>query len=140
VALRGARFDAHDYLVEARDKQAGAFVIDRQTDAATLPSLLVDDTTRALGDLARVNRQEFHGPLVAITGSSGKTSVKTMVGNILAQMGEVLVTRGNLNNHIGVPLTLFDLNPKHQAAVIEMGASGLGEIAYLTHIALPTVA
>ena len=93
----------------------------------------------ALGQLALLNRRRFHGPVVAITGSSGKTTVKEMVAAILGECGSVLATKGNLNNHIGVPLTLLSLTAKHRFAVIEMGASGPSEISYLCSLAKPDV-
>ena len=124
VALRGERFDAHDFLADAAAKGVCGLVVEKFDPAVALPQLVVSNTMLALGQIAAANRAAFTGPLVAITGSSGKTTVKTMLTSILRECGEVLATQGNLNNHIGVPLTLLQLEPKHEYAVIEMGASG----------------
>ncbi|MGK2915234.1 MAG: UDP-N-acetylmuramoyl-tripeptide--D-alanyl-D-alanine ligase, partial [Porticoccaceae bacterium] len=139
VALRGERFDAHRFLASAA-RQACGLVVERPDKNLVIPQWVVPDTTLALGQLAALARDQFTGTLVAITGSSGKTGVKNMVAAILRHSGPVLATRGNLNNHIGVPLTLFELAAEHRFAVIEMGASGPGEIAYLCRIARPSVA
>ncbi|MGQ9425992.1 UDP-N-acetylmuramoyl-tripeptide--D-alanyl-D-alanine ligase [Gilvimarinus sp. F26214L] len=139
VALRGERFDAHEFLQQARDQGACGLVVEKAESAMDLPQWVVDDSTVALGQLARLNRERFNGPVVAITGSGGKTTVKTLLSNILGRCGHVLVTQGNLNNQIGVPLTLFQITPEHDFAVIEMGASGPGEIAYLVSLAKPQV-
>ena len=108
--------------------------------SGSLPQLQVADTQRALGRLGALNRQQFSGPLVAITGSSGKTTVKNMVHAVLAQRGETLATEGNFNNEIGVPLTLLRLRPEHQFAVVELGAAKAGDIDWLCELARPTVA
>lgn len=142
VALSGPRFDGHDYLAEVAAKGAVAALVERRVAEVGLPQLVVANTRVALGQLGALNRDAFGGPLVAITGSSGKTSVKEMLASILrAAHGAdaVLATRGNLNNELGVPLTLLELAPQHQAAVIELGASGLGEIAYTVSLARPDV-
>lgn len=139
VALRGKRFDGHDFIVDAQQQGASAVMIERPV-ACALPALRVKDTRLALGKLARLWRQRFTLPVVAITGSNGKTTTKEMVKAILSQQGQVLATQGNLNNEIGVPLTLFNLGTEHRYAVIEMGANHAGEIAYLTQIAQPTIA
>ena len=138
-ALSGPRFDGHDHLVQAQQRGAAAAVVSRPV-VLELPFLQVADTRLALGDLARHWRNRFAIPVVGITGSNGKTTVKEMISAILAQRGEVLSTRGNLNNDIGVPLTLARLGAEHQSAVIEMGANHLGEIAYLSGLVQPTVA
>ena len=140
IALRGERYDAHHFLHEAAAKGPCAMVVEHFNPDITLPQLVVRDTTVALGQLGALNRSLFHGPVVAITGSSGKTTVKTLLANILNECGNTLATKGNLNNHIGVPLTLLDLEEHHQFAVIEMGASGPGEIAYACSLAKPQVA
>jgi UDP-N-acetylmuramoyl-tripeptide--D-alanyl-D-alanine ligase len=137
VALAGERFDGHDFIEQAMEKGASAVLVSR-APAQHIPYLLVDDTTKALGKLALYNRRHFKNPVIAVTGSSGKTTVKEMISNILRQQGEVLFTRGNLNNHIGAPLTLLRLN-QQDAAVIELGASGLGEIRYTGELACPDV-
>lgn len=140
VALRGEHFDGHDFLHVAERQGAMGLVVEQLDPALKLPQLVVSDTLLALGQIAALNRAAFHGPLVAITGSSGKTTVKTMVANILREGNSVLVTEGSLNNHIGVPLTLLQIEAEHQIAVIEMGASAAGEIAYLCELARPDIA
>lgn len=138
VALHGPHFDGHDYLAEAKAKGAAACMVEKPV--ANCPALIVGDTRLALGRLARAWRHNFTMPLVAVTGSNGKTTVKEMLASIFARQGEVLATRGNLNNDIGVPLTLLRLDSSHTSAVIEMGANHAGEIAYLTSLAEPDVA
>ncbi len=138
IALVGERFDAHDFLTQVVEQRAAGAVVQRKVDVE-LPLLKVDDTRMALGRLAACWRQQFDIPLIAVTGSNGKTTVKEMLSAILGQQASVLATRGNLNNDIGVPLTLFGLGSKHQAAVIEMGANHAGEIEYLMSLATPTV-
>ncbi len=140
VALRGENFDAHDFLAAAVDQGAQALVVDAVNDDINVPQVVVADTTKALGCLGQMVRCQFTGKLVAITGSSGKTTVKEMLASILRQMGTVHATQGNLNNHIGVPLTLLELATADDYAVIEMGASGPNEIAYLTQLGEPEVA
>lgn len=139
VALKGERFDAHNFLDEAADKGVCGLVVEAQAPDIALPQLVVADSQVALGELAAANRDRFEGPLVAITGSCGKTTVKTMLAAILVRLGNVLATRGNYNNHIGVPLTLLELQAKHHFAVIEMGASGPGEIASYCRWARPDI-
>ncbi|TWC32089.1 UDP-N-acetylmuramoyl-tripeptide--D-alanyl-D-alanine ligase [Pseudomonas sp. SJZ079] len=145
IALSGPRFDGHDYLTDVAAQGAVAALVEREVANAPLPQLLVGDTRRALGQLAALNRQAYGGPLAAVTGSSGKTTVKEMLASILraacvGQGGEVLATRGNLNNDLGAPLTLLELAPAHRAAVIELGASRVGEIRYTVGLARPDVA
>jgi len=139
VALRGENFDAHNFLSHAADKHVCGLVVEKFDPSITLPQLVVSDTLLALGQIAALNRSAFTGKLLAITGSSGKTTVKTMLADILHECGEVLATKGNFNNHIGVPLTLLQLQAQHQYAVIEMGASAIGEIEYLCSLAKPLV-
>lgn len=139
VALKGPNFDAHAFVEQAQQRGAVAAVVERPLDV-NLPQLVVADTRLALGRLAQYNRRFFQGTLFAVTGSSGKTTVKEMLAAINAQRGATLATQGNLNNDIGVPLTLLRLAPEHRYAVIEMGASGPGEIAYSTALARPDVA
>jgi len=139
VALRGSRFDGHDFLAQVADQACG-LVVERPDKRLLLPQWVVADTTRALGQLALLARDQFTGPVIAITGSSGKTTVKDMTAAILRGLGPVLATRGNLNNHIGLPLTLLSAEPEQRFAVLELGASAVGEIAYLASIAKPTVA
>ncbi|VAW75345.1 UDP-N-acetylmuramoyl-tripeptide--D-alanyl-D-alanine ligase [hydrothermal vent metagenome] len=139
VALQGPNFDGHDYLQQAQRKGAVAATVSRIVKG-TLPQVEVEDTRIALGRLAAYWRSRFDLPLVAVTGSNGKTSVREMLAAILRPCGDTLVTHGNLNNDIGVPLTLSGLSVTHRYAVIEFGANHPGEIAYLTDIARPTVA
>jgi len=139
VALRGERFDGHDFVADVAAKGAVAAIV-QDTSAAPLPQLRVDDTRVALGLVARMNRRQFTGPLIGITGSAGKTTCKEMLAAILAQCGATLATHGNLNNEIGVPLTLLRLAPTHRYAVIEMGAGRSGDIAYLCRFAEPDIA
>lgn len=137
-ALKGPNFDAHDYLAEAKTKGAVAAVVSRRVDV-DMPQIVVDDTRLALGELARAHRLQFKNPVIGLTGSNGKTTVKELTSAILKRRGQVLYTEGNLNNDIGVPLTLFRLRPEHDFAVIEMGANHPGEIAYLASLARPDV-
>ncbi|MFA5678273.1 MAG: UDP-N-acetylmuramoyl-tripeptide--D-alanyl-D-alanine ligase [Pseudomonas sp.] len=138
VALPGTRVDGHDFVAQARARGAVAALVQRLVDDP-LPQLLVADCQWALGQLGALNRAAFKRPLVAITGSSGKTTVKEMLAAILRECGSVLATRGNLNNELGVPLTLLELNSEHQFAVIEMGAGAVGDIAYCMSLAKPQV-
>ncbi|SDK85759.1 UDP-N-acetylmuramoyl-tripeptide--D-alanyl-D-alanine ligase [Pseudomonas indica] len=140
IALTGPRFDGHDYLGEVAGKGAVAALVEREVPNVELPQLVVRDTRMALGQLGALNRQVFAGKVAAVTGSSGKTSVKEMLANILRTQGPVLATRGNLNNDLGVPLTLLELAPEHQGAVIELGANRVGEIAYTVSLTQPQVA
>ena len=140
VGIKGEHFDGNSYAQEALKQGAAAVMISDENIAAN-PSVLVENTRLALGELAYYWRNKFELPLVAVTGSNGKTTVKEMITAILnAAHGKVLATRGNLNNDIGMPLTMLGLNEKHTFAVIEMGMSHEGEIRYLTKIAQPKVA
>ncbi len=138
VALVGPNFDAHDYLPIAEQKGAVAALVQREVETP-MPVLQVADTRRALGELARAWRQRATARIVAVTGSNGKTTVKEMLAAILGQRHAVLATRGNLNNDIGMPLTLLRLQDE-AFGVIEMGANHPGEIGYLSRIARPDVA
>lgn len=140
IALTGPRFDGHDYLNDVAGKGAVAALVEREVADSALPQLLVKDTRQALGQLGALNRAAFTQPVAAVTGSSGKTTVKEMLASILRTRGPVLATRGNLNNDLGVPLTLIELAPEHTSAVIELGASRLGEIAYTVGLTKPRVA
>ncbi|PWT71093.1 MAG: UDP-N-acetylmuramoyl-tripeptide--D-alanyl-D-alanine ligase, partial [Proteobacteria bacterium] len=145
VALRGERFDGHTFVDAALDSGAAAAMVDNAESVAhaNAPLLVVGDTRIALGQLAARWRRRFALPLVAVTGSNGKTTVKEMLASIVAAAaGEsaLLATTGNLNNDIGMPLMLLRLRDKHRYAAIEMGMNHLGEIAYLTGLARPTVA
>lgn len=139
VALQGPNFDGHAYLEQAFAKGAVAALVSRACDVAQ-PQIVVADTLRALGDTGRVWAQQFKAKKVAITGSCGKTTLKEMVAAILSQVGETLFTKGNLNNEIGVPLTLARINAQHRFAVIECGANHVGEIAYTVNLVKPDVA
>ncbi|SHK71931.1 UDP-N-acetylmuramoyl-tripeptide--D-alanyl-D-alanine ligase [Marinobacter antarcticus] len=143
VALRGENFDGHRFLQSAMKFGACAVVVDTFDSTlasnADMPQLVVANTVDALAGLAAGNRNESDAKLIAITGSSGKTTVKELTAAILVRMGDTLATRGNLNNHIGVPLTLFGLKPVHRYGVIELGASGIGEIAHTVAITRPQV-
>lgn len=138
IAIKGERFDAHDFIADLVG-QAGAALVSKKVDC-DLPQIVVDDTLQALADLAGAWRKQFIKPLIALTGSNGKTTLKEMIAAILAQKGKVLATFGNLNNDIGMPLTLLRLRDEHDFAVIEMGANHFGEIDFLTKIAQPDVA
>ena len=144
VALRGDRYDAHDFLPQAAAAGAAAVLVERDLERSGLPGVRVADTRVALGRLARAWRaQQPAMPLIAVTGSNGKTTVTQMISCILAAWlgeGERLATQGNFNNDVGVPLTLLRLRPRHQAAVVEMGMNHPGEIARLADIAAPDVA
>ena len=142
VALRGERFDAHDFLADVVTRGAAAVVVERLPAGLAIPALIVPDTRHALGQIAHWWRKQFSIPVIGVTGSNGKTTVKEMIASILSTAfgaQNYLATRGNLNNEIGVPLTLFNLDTRHQAAVVEMGMNHPGEIARLTEIAQPTV-
>lgn len=137
-ALRGPRFDGHNMAAEALAGGAAGVVVDRSS-VALEPRISVADTRAALGHLARHWRRRFNVSLLGVTGSVGKTTVKEMLGSILQQCGPTLATRGNLNNDIGVPMTLFRLDATHRYAVIEMGANRAGDIATLAAIAEPEI-
>jgi UDP-N-acetylmuramoyl-tripeptide--D-alanyl-D-alanine ligase len=141
VAVRGPRFDGHDFLAQAASRGALAVLVERDATApAGLPLVRVADTTRALADLARHVRRAAALPVVAVTGSVGKTTTKDMTAHLLATRGPVLKTEGNLNNQYGLPLTLLRLAPEHTAAVLELGMSAPGEIRALASLAEPDVA
>jgi len=146
IALRGDLFDGHDFIATAKERGAAAAVVDAVGAASLqeceLPLLVVADTRLALGALAAAWRSRFSLPLIAVTGSNGKTTTKEMIASILKSVygDAVLVTQGNFNNDIGLPLTLLNLDASHRAAIIEMGMNHPGEIAYLARIARPSVA
>lgn len=139
VAIVGENFDGHNFIAQAKEKGAIAAIVSHPVETE-LPLVQVADTRLALGQLAAWHRSQFAIPVIALTGSCGKTTVKEMLRCILAECGPVLANKGTLNNDFGVPLTLLQLNKKDQFAVIEMGANHPGEIRYLTHLAKPTVA
>jgi UDP-N-acetylmuramoyl-tripeptide--D-alanyl-D-alanine ligase len=140
VALKGERFDGHDYLQTAVDKGAALVVVEdeRRLPAGAL-AIKVNDTLRALGDIARFHRRRFTGLVAAITGSNGKTTTKEMTAAVLASVWQVVKTEKNFNNEIGLPLTLLRLDEGIQACVLEMGMRGLGQIKSLADIAQPNL-
>lgn len=144
VAIRGARLDGHRFIDEAVRRGASCLVVSSPSEASTLPPalpvILVEDTTAALGALARFHRRRFSGSVVAVTGSCGKTTTKELAAHLAGGAGAVLKTAGTQNNHIGVPLTLLQLSSSHQIAVIELGSNHPGEIAYLSSLVEPDVA
>jgi len=139
VAIRGQRLDGHKFVAEALKKGASGVVADHRVPVSGKPIAVVADTTRALGALGRSRRLEWNGPLAAVTGSVGKTTVKDILAHLLDGRG-VLSTRGNLNNCFGLPLTLSRLEEKHRCAVVELGINHPGEMAVLADIARPDVA
>ncbi len=142
-AIKGDNHDGHKFVQDAIDKQAAAAVVESSwwqghgADLSNQTVFIVQDTITALQELANFYRRKFSMPIVAITGTNGKTTSKEMITAVLARLGDVCKTEGNLNNHIGLPLTLFRLNKKHKALVSEMGANHFGEIARLCEIAEP---
>ena len=140
VALRGENFDGHDFIETAVHKGAQALLVEEESSAAhSVPQLLVEDSLKSMGRMATQVRSHLDGPVVAVTGSNGKTSTKEMIAALMATRFEVLSTKGNYNNLIGLPLTLFGLEESHEAAVLEMGMNVPGEIEALTEIARPTI-
>jgi UDP-N-acetylmuramoyl-tripeptide--D-alanyl-D-alanine ligase len=139
LALSGPNFDGHKFVQQAEEKGAIALILSRKVETS-LPYVLVEDTKLALGLLGAAVKAKVAPKTVGITGSSGKTTVKEMVAAILSRRGNVLATKGNLNNDLGVPMTLLRLEEQHEFAVIEMGANHLGEIAYTTDLVKPDVA
>jgi len=139
AALPGETFDGHDYISQAAERGAVAVLVERKVESE-IPTLRVDNVLAALGSLAAYWHRQCPAQVVAITGSNGKTTVKEMIASILRRCGAVLATDGNYNNELGLPLTLFRLKPSDDYAVLEMGASNPGDIAYLADIAKPDVA
>ncbi|HYK25975.1 MAG TPA: UDP-N-acetylmuramoyl-tripeptide--D-alanyl-D-alanine ligase, partial [Steroidobacteraceae bacterium] len=144
IALRGPRFNGYEFLAAAAAAGAAGAVIEEASAGdrnvgSSLARIIVPDTQAALSRAASAWRAQFDMPLVGVAGSNGKTTVKEMTAAILAQAGSCLATRGNLNNHIGVPLTLLRLEPEHRFAVIETGANRAGEVASLAALARPTI-
>ena len=150
IALSGKNFDGHKFVAQAKDKGAVAAMVNQESDIkknqdSKVPMIIVKDTLLGLGKLAAYWRGRFEIPLIAVTGSNGKTTVKEMIASILLQLvgkdsNKVLATTGNLNNDIGVPQMLLQLCAQHKYAVIEMGMNHSGEISYLTKLAKPSVA
>lgn len=139
IALVGEKFDGHLFAKQAIDDGAIVVIVNRKIDN-DIPQIVVNDTYIALGQLAEFVRNQSSAKFVALTGSSGKTSVKEMTANILQQCGETLYTQGNFNNDIGVPLTLLRLKKQDQFVVVELGANHIGEIAYTTRLVKPNSA
>ena len=138
AALPGTHVDGHEFARTAVELGAVALLVSKPQELP-VPQLLVTDVLAALGQIAKLVRTRLDPAVVGITGSNGKTTVKEMLASILRQQGEVLATQGNFNNELGLPLTLFRLNPQHRFAVLELGASKAGDIAYLCGIAVPDV-
>lgn len=141
VALRGERTDGHRYLTDAFARGALAAIVEGGAETASVgsrPLLVVEDSVRALGMLARLHRDRFTIPVIAVAGSNGKTTTKDMMTAVLSTRLRVLSTEGNHNNHIGVPLTLFNLDRKHDIAVVEIGTNHPGELAWLCEVLQPT--
>jgi UDP-N-acetylmuramoyl-tripeptide--D-alanyl-D-alanine ligase len=138
IALVGEKFDAHDFIASIENKAAAVFVHKKMD--CKIPQIIVEDTLKGLGIFAAVWRQQYVKPLIGLTGSNGKTTVKEMLAAILATKGNVMATFGNLNNDIGMPLTLLRLRDDIDYAVIEMGANHFDEINYLSNIARPDIA
>ena len=142
VALKGENFDGHEYAAQSLEQGASAVLVSKASNVS--PAVVVEDTRLALGDLASHWRAKFDMPVVAITGSNGKTTVKEMLAAILkvatADDASVLATQGNLNNDIGLPMTMLNLGKQHRYAVLEMGMNHTGELSYLSNLAKPNVA
>lgn len=139
VALKGAKFDGHDFIDAGFSSRAKALFLHREVKSE-LPKIMVEDTLSGISKWAHAWRCKLNPYLIAVTGSNGKTTVKQMLTSVFSQAGDTSSTRGNLNNHIGVPLTLLQLNQHNQFAVIEMGANHIGEINHLSHLATPDIA
>ena len=139
AAIPGARVDGHDFIATAAEKGASCVLCSRFVDS-DIPQIKVEDTRAALGSIAAFYRSQFELPVFGVTGSVGKTTAKEMMGAVLSQGLNTLKTRGNFNNDLGVPLTLFCLREEHEAAVIEMGISGFGEMTYLADMVRPQIA
>ncbi len=138
AALRGAHADGHDFVPAALAAGAAGAIVLRPA-ALPLPQIVVANVEAALANAARAARAQFHGPLIGVAGSNGKTTVKEMTAAILSRGGACLSTRGNLNNHLGVPMTLLRLDATHRSAVIEMGANRRGDVEQLAQLAQPTI-
>lgn len=139
VAIKGDNFDGHKFVAQALNGGACGAIVE-QYQRQTAQQVVVTDAIQALGSLGALNRALFKGKLIGLTGSVGKTTTKDMLSSILSSAGGVLATAGNRNNEIGLPLTLLDLAPEHDFAVLEMGAAKVGDIDYLTRLARPDVA
>ncbi len=141
IALRGERTDGHAYLAEAAKRGAGCFIVEdgeQSRQIGRIPTVIVRNTLEAMTELARLHRRRFAIPVIAVAGSNGKTTTKEMIGAVLRTTYAVHQTMGNLNNHIGVPLTIFGLTAEHEIAVVEVGTNHFGEVRHLCSILRPT--
>jgi UDP-N-acetylmuramoyl-tripeptide--D-alanyl-D-alanine ligase len=145
VAIKGEHFDGHQFVKEAIQKGACGVLVEKPmselsgSGKSRVVQITVKDSAQTLGEMAKIWRSQFKIPMISVTGSCGKTGTKEMIAAILSQVGPTLFTKGNLNNHLGMPLMLLSLNESHRFAVIELGASHPGEIRYLVNLARPTV-
>ena len=139
IALKGEKFDGHNFIKPAVEKGAIAVIVSHQIESLTIPQFIVKDTLEAYQQIARWWRDRFEIPVIGVTGSVGKTSTKELISAVLSTQGKVLKTEANFNNEIGVPKTLLQITPEHSYAVIEMAMRGAGEIALLTDIVRPTI-
>lgn len=137
IAIQGDNFDGHDFILEAQKNGATAAIVHKKTVNTTIPLLQVGDTLKALGQLGSWKRHQFSIPILAITGSCGKTTTKEMLASILQKAGNTLVSKKSFNNAIGVPLTLWEMNNQHEYVVLEIGANSHGEISYLMDLVKP---
>lgn len=146
IAIRGEKYDGHNFITKAVESAAGVVVADTRwaetnellLSSLSVPCLIVADTIKLLGELALQHRKKFRIPVLVVGGSNGKTTTKEMIAAVLKTKYRVLHTEGNLNNHIGVPQTLLRLEKRHQVAVIEIGTNHFGEIMHLAAVAEPT--
>ena len=136
VALKGERFDAHEFIKDVEGRKAAAVVTEHRCDVS-IPQIIVKDTLKALGKIGLLNRKSCRAKVVSVTGTCGKTSVKEMTSSILKQVGNTVATRGNFNNNIGVPISLLQINENTDFAVIELGANHPHEIEYIVNLAKP---
>lgn len=140
IAIKGERFDGHDFIVEAAKKGASCVVAERNIlQKVNIPLILVKDSIKALGDIAHFHRKRFTVPVIGITGSCGKTTAKEMLSFLLEEKFRVLKNEGTKNNQIGLPMTLLKLNPHHDIVVLEMGSNHFGEIKYLSKISAANI-
>ncbi|MCH5185997.1 MAG: UDP-N-acetylmuramoyl-tripeptide--D-alanyl-D-alanine ligase [Oscillospiraceae bacterium] len=140
VAISGENVDGHDFVGSALESGAALAVVNREYKSEETKIIKVDDTVAALGDIAKYYKSKFDVKTTAVTGSVGKTTTKDMISSVFNRKYKTLTTKGNFNNHIGLPLTIFGLRKEHEAALTEMGMSGFGEIHYLADIARPDTA
>lgn len=144
VAIKGESFDGHDFIAAAIKKGASCIIKEKgkgqgSRSSQRIPVIEVNDTTKALGDIARFNRLRFDVPVIAVTGSNGKTTTKDMIACVLAAKFSVLKNEGTRNNHIGLPMTLLQLGPEHDIVVLEIGTNHFGEVGYLAGVCQPTI-